>query len=104
MGDEKIIIPMNEAGERCFDVFVSLAYKMLYRARDAVEEIIGEEAEMIAEKAMVNGKYFAIYMLPNGSTKTAVYDYRTKALKIVSEQTIKTKGVKINERKSERRV
>lgn len=82
MNEDKIIIPMNETGERCFDVFKNVAMKLLKTARKSVEEFIGDGAEKLNEKAMTDGKYSAVYKLPDGSKKTAVYDYRKKTVEV----------------------
>lgn len=78
---ESIIIPMNKAGERAFEVLRSIAERHLKIAREAVLEFILRRfsvAEMVEEMAMFELKYSAVYMVYGGVKHTVTYDYITR--------------------------
>ncbi len=81
MDNEPIIIPMNKAGERAFDVVVSIARRHLNMAREAVDEFVSckfPKAEIVSEKAMTDLKYTALFELPCGTKCGVTYDYISK--------------------------
>lgn len=78
---ESIIIPMNKAGERAFEVLRSIAERHLKIAREAVLEFILRRfpiAEMVEEIAMFELKYSAVYVVYGGVKHTVTYDYITR--------------------------
>ena len=87
MNEERIMIPYDTpAGQRCYEVLAQIAMKQLTRARDAVEDFINSlfpVSEFLDEKAMTNGKYTAVYAIPNGANQKVIYDYRTKNIEII---------------------
>lgn len=73
-----IIIPMNKAGERVFDVFRRIAERHLTMAREAVEKLISEHfpnAEKVEEMALFDCKYNAVYESYGGIRHSVTYDY-----------------------------
>lgn len=76
-----IVVPMNKAGERAFEVFKSIAERHLKMAREAVSEFIEEHfpnAEKVEEMAMFDRKYNAVYAAYGGIKRSVTYDYITK--------------------------
>ena len=77
---EPIVIPMNKAGERTFEVFKTIAERHLKMAREAVGEFIEEHfpnAEKVDEMAMFDRKYNAVYASYGGVKHSVTYDYIT---------------------------
>jgi hypothetical protein len=86
MSDEKIEIPFNKAGKRCYEVFAQIAERQLQRAREATKAFMSltlPNAETLSETAMNGGKYSTLLLLPSGKERSVTYDYRTKAIEIV---------------------
>lgn len=78
---EPIVIPMNKAGERAFEVFRAIAERHLNMAREAVCEFISSrfpDSEKVEEMAMFDKKYSAVYQIYGGVKHTVIYDYITK--------------------------
>ncbi len=78
---ESIIIPMNKAGERAFEVLRSIAERHLKMAREAVLKFISSRfpvAEMVEEMPMFDCKYSAVFETYGGVRHTVIYDYISK--------------------------
>ena len=83
--DNRITIPYNDAGKRCYEVLAHIAMKQLTRAREAVQSYMDEflpNAQLDDEKAMYEGKYRAFVTMDNGQKKQVVYNHRTKEIEL----------------------
>jgi hypothetical protein len=83
---ERIEIPWNEKGRRCYEVLASIALKKLNQAREEVKDYIRKHfptATIEDEKAMADGKYKAFVKLQTGKGNTLVYDYRTRVVEMI---------------------
>lgn len=81
-GNEPIIIPMSEAGERCFRRICDVLQMQRDRAEKAVSEYISENmpnARVVSECHFVDKtEYVVTVKLPKSKAKQIAYIYQTK--------------------------
>ena len=82
--NEPIIIPMTEAGERCFNRIRAVVEMQLCRAKTAVADYVSQylpTAEIAYGRNSTDKKeYHAVVELPGGKSERIAYIYKTKEI------------------------